>query len=75
MNKIYLFLALSLLVLACNQKTVEQEMDEYCSCKQTHRQTDQDFKECNNMIQAISEKYEFDPGAADFIQERLKTCD
>ncbi len=75
MNKIYLFLALSLLVLACKQKSVEQEMDEYCSCKQKHRDTDNDFRECNQMMTEISEKYEYDPGAADFIRERLKTCE
>lgn len=74
MNKNYLFLALSLLLLACNQKSVEQEMDEYCSCQTKHRATDNDFKECNNMMREISKKYEFDPEAASAIQEKLKNC-
>lgn len=75
MNKIYLFLALTLLVLGCNQKTVEQDMDDYCACKSRHRQTDNDFKECSDLMTEIAKKYEFDPGAADFIQKRLKTCE
>ncbi|MGV3631317.1 MAG: hypothetical protein ACO1O6_08925 [Bacteroidota bacterium] len=74
MNKIYLFLALSLLLLACNQKSVEQDMDEYCSCQTKHRATDNDFKECNDLMHAISEKYQFDPEAATVIEEKLKSC-
>jgi hypothetical protein len=74
MHKYYHFLALSLLLLACNQKTVEQEMDEYCACRKEHRESDNDFSTCSAMMEEISRKYEFDPEAALVIREKLKAC-
>lgn len=74
MTKNYHFLALSLLLIACSQKTIEQEMDEYCTCRKEHRENNNDFSKCNEMMREISQKYEFDPEAALIIEKKLETC-
>jgi hypothetical protein len=76
MQKTILFFAVSALILfasACDAPSPEQEIDEICTCIQ-EAETDADIEKCRSMMNAISDKYSFDPEAAETIKKRLREC-
>ncbi|MCR9171764.1 MAG: hypothetical protein NXI10_04680 [bacterium] len=71
------FIFLSVFILsattACNEPTVEEEIDDVCECiKAAESESDRDV--CFKMMQRITDKYAFDPDAADDIKKRLDEC-
>lgn len=63
-----------LFLFSCNQKTIEEELDEYCTCKKIQRETSKDFISCDSLMQVIIENHEYDPEAVPIIQRKLKEC-
>lgn len=72
--KLFFFFALILSVsVACNQPSVEDEVDDVCECiKNAESEAGRDV--CMAKMKKISNKYAFDPEAAEDIKKRLKEC-
>lgn len=72
-------ISISLLVLgvlvtqACTQDSLDLEMNEYCECMQAAKD-DEGVVECRALIDALADKYAFDPDANDRIKKRLNDC-
>lgn len=62
-----------MLLLGCENRTLEKDMDEYCSCMQQYETMD-DYKKCLRMMDSIVQEYEFDPEASSYIRQRIKEC-
>ncbi|XOV67023.1 MAG: hypothetical protein ACFHU9_15465 [Fluviicola sp.] len=58
---------------ACNQPTVEEEVDDICECIKS-AENESDMDDCEQMMERITDKYAFDPEAADDIKKRLSEC-
>lgn len=74
MFRLISFCALVLSVsAACDQPSIEEEVDDVCECiKSAESEADRD--KCEAMMERISDKYAFDPEAADDIKKRLAEC-
>lgn len=59
---------------SCENKTLDQEIKEYCDCQKGVLDRVRDFNECQEMAIEISDKYQFDPIAAEEISEKIKNC-
>lgn len=59
--------------VACNQPSIEEEVDDVCECLQA-AESQADHNRCAEMMDRISDKYAFDPEAADDIKKRLSEC-
>jgi hypothetical protein len=60
-------------LVSCNQPTLEEEMDQYCDCVKDEERGVGD-SECIEIMQKISDKYAFDPEAAEEIEQRVQEC-
>lgn len=77
MIKAFRLLIVALVFLAiqsCENKTLDQEIEEYCDCQKGVLDRVRDFHECQEIATEISDKYQFDPIAADEIREKIKNC-
>jgi DNA repair ATPase RecN len=61
------------MMLSCSSSAIEADMDEYCECISS-AQNDVEMLKCAEQARDISEKYEFDPEAADYIKKRVQDC-
>ncbi|GAB5423771.1 MAG: hypothetical protein Crog4KO_09180 [Crocinitomicaceae bacterium] len=48
-------------------------MDDVCSCIQ-EAESEKEFERCYDIMEEISDKYAFDPKAAEDIKKRLRDC-
>lgn len=70
-----LVLALACLTMqSCENKTIDQEVKEYCECQKEAMNGDKEMSECTAIANHISDKYQFDPEAATEISEKIKNC-
>lgn len=77
MKKVVGFVPVVMLVLtfqSCENKSIDQEVQEYCDCQESVQMGDRDMKECLQIANDISDKYQFDPEAVDEIREKIKNC-
>lgn len=71
-----LFFGMALLLgvsVGCNQRTVEEEVDGVCECIQS-AETTKAYKKCREKMEEISDKYSYDPEAAEEVKKRLDEC-
>lgn len=61
------------LLLGCEQQSLEEEVDDVCSCIQ-QAETEAEFEKCYDQMEKVSDKYAFDPEAAEEIKKRLREC-
>ncbi len=73
-TRVLLPFSLSVLMsaVACQDTTVEQDMEAYCECVKRHQSSLDD--ECVGMANNIVQKYEFDAEASEYIQKSIKGC-
>ena len=60
-------------VYSCEQKSVEEEVDDVCECIKA-AENDKEFDICFEKMEQISDKYAFDPEAAEDVKKRLREC-
>ena len=58
---------------SCEQRSVEEEVDDVCECIKA-AESDKDFDICYEKMEKISDKYAFDPEAAEDVKKRLREC-
>ena len=68
------FFLLSLFVLSCSSGTVEEEMQEYCSCLRENLHNPEGRDQCLELMEAILDKYSYDPDALKEIMEVAENC-
>lgn len=68
------FALLCLAMQSCENKTIDQEVQEYCDCQKEALNGNKDLAECTRIANRISDKYQFDPEAATEISEKIKNC-
>ena len=74
MIKLISFCALILSVsAACNQPSIDEDVGDVCECIKA-ADSESDLDRCEAMMERISDKYAFDPDAADDIKKRLSEC-
>lgn len=76
MRKIFFYYSMIAVftTVSCENTTVEQDMDNFCECRRAANRGERDLTDCKKMIDEISDKYQFDPGAVEVIQEKSKAC-
>lgn len=57
----------------CDQPTIEEEVDSLCECLKA-AESESDFKQCQEKMEEITDKYAFDPEASEDIKKRLSEC-
>mmetsp|Transcript_37313 Transcript_37313/g.49073 ORF Transcript_37313/g.49073 Transcript_37313/m.49073 type:complete len:80 (-) Transcript_37313:1004-1243(-) len=60
-------------IVSCEQRTLEDEVDDVCSCIQK-AESEREFERCYDKMEEISDKYAFDPKAAEDVKKRLRDC-
>ncbi len=60
-------------IVGCQQQTLEEEVDDVCSCIQ-EAESEKDLDRCYEIMEEISDKYAFDPKAAEDVKKRLRDC-
>lgn len=76
MKRVLLSLGMVLILCglsSCEQKSIEQEVDEYCDCAKD-ASNESENQVCREQLQEILDKYAFDPEATELIEKRLKDC-
>ena len=75
--KVYRLIFCSILIAgattACNQPTIEEEVDDVCECLKA-AESASDFDKCQKKMESITDKYAFDPDASEDIKKRLSEC-
>ncbi len=77
MKHLFLFTAaisVMILVGCSGTESMEADMDDYCACRHEMHLDDTKWKECAEIMVEITRKYEFDPDASDYIQQRIREC-
>lgn len=77
MKKAFQFGGIALLAVvmqSCENKSIDQEVQEYCDCQQAAQNGEREMTECMEIANEISDKYQFDPEAVDEIREKIKNC-
>ena len=59
--------------VGCEQQSLEEEVDDICTCIQG-AETEAQFEKCYEKMEEISDKYAFDPEAAEEVKKRLREC-
>jgi hypothetical protein len=75
LKKLRIVLVLFILVgmFSCESRSVSEDINAYCMCKsQIDQSTTQD--DCNEIIEEIVLKYEYDPEVLIEIQQKLQEC-
>lgn len=73
-TSLFFFLVLLLVgITSCNEPSVEEEIDAICECVKSAT-NNEEMKKCKTKMDEISDKYAFDPEAAETIKKRLKEC-
>ena len=65
---------ITVLFQSCENKSLDQELNEYCECQKKSLEGERSAQECMELANEISDKYQFDPEAATKIQEKIKNC-
>ena len=68
----YGFIVLTILIVGCEQTTVEQDMAAYCECVKEYKTATS--PECVEKADAMIQKYEFDAEASEYIQKSMVNC-
>lgn len=69
-----MFAVTCLMMQSCENKTIDQEVKEYCDCQKEVLNGNKDLNDCTALANQISDKYQFDPAAAEEISEKIKNC-
>ena len=59
--------------VGCEQQSLEEEVDDICGCIQ-EAESEAQFERCYEKMEEISDKYAFDPEAAEEVKKRLREC-
>ncbi len=71
---ILMFSLTGLVTQSCDNKSIEQEVQEYCDCQKEVLNGEREMVECSEIASQISDKYQFDPEAAQEVGEKIKNC-
>jgi len=66
-------IVLTCFLAGCDDPTPEEEVDKICDCMQK-AESAADMAQCRERMQRISDRYAFDPEAAEAIKKRLREC-
>ncbi len=73
MRLIFFFALILSVSAACNEPSIEDEVDDVCECIK-NAESEVDYDRCMEKMEKISDKYAFDPEAAEDIKKRLSEC-
>ncbi|MFZ9028972.1 MAG: hypothetical protein ACO2Z9_08135 [Crocinitomicaceae bacterium] len=71
---VLIFSLACLTMQSCENKTIDQEVKEYCDCQKEVQNGKREVGECTALANQISDKYQFDPEAVEEISEKIKNC-
>lgn len=72
-NRIVLMFLLVVL-LGCQDSSVQEDMERYCDCLQKNKNNQEGREDCLILMEEIVQKYEYDPEALQEILEASEHC-
>ena len=59
---------------SCETKSMEEEINDYCSCKSLADKGEQNTEECVDILSSLVDKYQFDPEATEKLLSQISDC-
>lgn len=73
-NAFIIMTFIGLAFFSCETKSLEEEINDYCACKNLADKGQRNTEECVDILSSLVDKYQFDPEATEKLLSQISDC-